>query len=109
MLYGQLSSGRIKIGRPRFRYKDVCKPTLKDLIISTITWEDTGCRPRTMEVQSGSKFPCNQHLSSSANYVAGGAKQELKGIVKHEAKTQHFFPVVRPSDTAKWAIYKATG
>ena len=39
LLYGELSLGNRPAGRPKLRYKDVCKSDLKDLGIEVNTWE----------------------------------------------------------------------
>ena len=40
LLYGELVNGKRNIGRPRLRYKDVCKRDLKKLNIGLDEWED---------------------------------------------------------------------
>ena len=39
VLYGELSRGKRTRGRPKLRYKDVCKSTLKELYIDESGWE----------------------------------------------------------------------
>ena len=39
LLYGELSLGKRPAGRPKLRYKDVCKKDLKDVDIDLNTWE----------------------------------------------------------------------
>ena len=41
LLYGELSAGTRAQGRPKLRFKDVCKRDLKALDIDVSTWEDT--------------------------------------------------------------------
>ncbi|XP_050709394.1 uncharacterized protein LOC126994183 [Eriocheir sinensis] len=41
LLYGELTEGTRPTGRPKLRYKDVCKRDLKALHINTDSWEDT--------------------------------------------------------------------
>ena len=40
VLRGELSVGTRPVGRPKLRYKDVSKPTLKDFHIDTDCWEN---------------------------------------------------------------------
>ena len=40
LLYGQLAAGPIAQGRPKLRFRDVCKRNLKSLDIDVNTWED---------------------------------------------------------------------
>ena len=39
MLYGELATGKRNVGRPKKRYKDSLKTSLKELNINTTTWE----------------------------------------------------------------------
>ena len=39
LLYGQLAVGTLPTGRPRLRYKDVCKRELKECQIDVLSWE----------------------------------------------------------------------
>src|ERR1700733_12313156 len=39
LLYSELSSGERNIGRPKARFKDMCKLSLKDLKIDHTNWE----------------------------------------------------------------------
>ena len=40
VLYGQLSTGTRTVGRPKLRYKDVCKRSLNDFHINADNYED---------------------------------------------------------------------
>ena len=40
ILYGQLTAGKRNTGRPKLRFKDVCKRDMKNLNIDTDSWED---------------------------------------------------------------------
>ena len=56
ILYGELASGKIYVGRPQLRYKDVCKRDLQVLDIDTNSWEDTSAdrsRWRSMQLKAG--------------------------------------------------------
>ena len=39
LLYGELAEGTRPVGRPRLRFKDVCKRDMKTCHINTNTWE----------------------------------------------------------------------
>lgn len=41
LLYGELATGQRPRGRPKLRFKDVCKDTLRNLQIDPTTWEHT--------------------------------------------------------------------
>lgn len=40
VLYGELATGTRAVGRPKLRYKDVCKATLKDFHIEINSWQN---------------------------------------------------------------------
>ena len=40
VLYGELSQGKRNTGRPKLRYKDTCKRTLKELCIKEEEWSE---------------------------------------------------------------------
>ena len=54
LLYGELVQGKRPVGRPKLRYKDICKRDLKALNIDLDTWEaaasDRTAWRRTIEV-----------------------------------------------------------
>ena len=39
VLYGELSHGNRPVGRPKLRFKDVCKASLRDFHIDLDSWE----------------------------------------------------------------------
>ena len=41
LLYGELVEGKRQRGRPKLRYKDICKASLSKCQIDVNTWEDT--------------------------------------------------------------------
>ena len=47
LLYGELALGSRPKGRPKLRYKDVCKRDLKALNIDSSTWEAIACERST--------------------------------------------------------------
>ena len=42
LLYGELSSGNRNLGRPRLRYRDMCKRDMKKLSINKNEWDELG-------------------------------------------------------------------
>ena len=55
LLYGELVEGKRPVGRPKLRYKDICKRDLKALDINLDTWEDaaTDCTAWRRTIEGG--------------------------------------------------------
>ena len=70
ILYGKLTSGKRTTGRPKLRYRDVCKKDMKTLGINTESWEDAAAN-RAMWIST-----INKHLA------VGEAKQRVNAVDK---------------------------
>ena len=76
ILYGELTSGKRTSGRPKLRYKDVCKKDVKTLGINTESWED-GAANRVKW-----KSIINKYL------IAGEAKLRVHTVDKRRHRKQ---------------------
>ena len=82
MLYAELTKGTRKRGRPRLRYKDVCRSTLKDFNIPESSWrEDVKDREGwKSEVESNA-----MHFENSRREFAEARRQSRKSALQSGA------------------------
>jgi len=76
ILFGDLASGKRAIGRPRLRYKDVCKRDMKALDIDIESWEDIAAN------RARWRSTVNSHLT------AGEAKLRVEAEVKRTRRKE---------------------
>ena len=86
LLYGELDDGSRKRGRPKLRYKDTLKASLKDCHINPDTWEQTASNRAAWRHQvwkGASKFE-SDHIAKK--------KQQRRKRKEKEAKNAHSAP-----------------